>query len=101
KHNVAVSCTARCYAPGVATLASHTEVMAAGNILFGGVIGLGVDAASGAMNTYDANVDVIMTPIPACGRIPGQKKSRGTPMGKRQLKSDRAFWIGFSWGPAQ
>jgi hypothetical protein len=80
KHNVAVSCTAQCYAPGVATLASHTEVMAAGNILFGGVIGLGVDAASGAMNTYDANVDVIMTPIPACGRIPGQKKSRGTPM---------------------
>ena len=80
KHNVAVSCTARCYAPGVATLASHTEVMAAGNILFGGVIGLGVDAASGAMNTYDANVDVIMTPIPACGRTPGPKKGRGTPM---------------------
>ena len=80
KHNVAVSCTAQCYAPGVATLASHTEVMAAGNILFGGVIGLGVDAASGAMNTYDANVDVIMTPIPACGRTPGPKKGRGTPM---------------------
>jgi hypothetical protein len=80
KHNVAVSCTAQCYAPGVATLASHTEVMAAGNVLFGGVIGLGVNAASGAMNTYDANVDVIMTPIPACGRTPGPKKGRGTPM---------------------
>ena len=53
------------------------------------------------MNTYDANVDVIMTPIPACGRVPGPKKGRGTPMGKRQLKSDRAFWIGCSWGPAQ
>ena len=80
KHNVAVSCTAQCYAPGVATLASHTEVMAAGNVLFGGVIGLGVNAASGAMNTYDANVDVMMTPIPACGRTPGPKKGRGTPM---------------------
>ena len=79
KHNVAVSCTAQRYAPGVATLASHTEMMAAGNVVFGGLIGLGVDAASGAMNTYDANVDVVMTPIPACGKVPG-KKPRGTPM---------------------
>jgi hypothetical protein len=31
------------------------------------------------MNTYDANVDVVMTPIPACGKVPG-KKARGTPM---------------------
>ena len=80
KHNVAVSCTAQCYSPGVATLASHTEVMAAGNILFGGVIGLGVDAASGAMNTYDANLDVMMTPIPACGRPPVRQRERGTPI---------------------
>jgi hypothetical protein len=52
KHNVAVSCTAQCYSPGVGTLASHTEIMTAGNIVFGALIGLGVDAASGAMNTY-------------------------------------------------
>ena len=80
KHNVAVSCTAQCYAPGVATLASHTEIMTAGNVVFGGLIGLGVDAASGAMNTYDANVDVMMSPIPTCGRTPGPQKKRGTPM---------------------
>src|SRR3989337_4160049 len=49
KHNVAVSCTAQCYSPGVSTLASHTEVMAAGNVLFRGIIGLGVDAASGVV----------------------------------------------------
>jgi hypothetical protein len=54
KHNVAVSCTAQCYSPGISTLGSHTEVMTAGNIVFGGLIGLG-DAASGAMNTYDAS----------------------------------------------
>ena len=66
KHNVAVSCTAQCFTPGVATLGSHTEVMTAGNIVFGGLIGLGVDAASGAMNTYDPQVDVIMTAIPRC-----------------------------------
>ena len=78
KHNVAVSCTAQCYNPGVSTLASHTEVMTAGNVLFGGIIGLGVDAASGAMNKYDPGVEVMMTPIPACGRPPG--KGKGTPM---------------------
>jgi len=75
KHNVAVTCQARCYSNGVATLASHTEAMTAGNVLFGGIIGLGVDAASGAMNKYDPNVDVIMTRLPGCGG-----KHKGTPM---------------------
>ena len=78
KNNVAVSCTAQCYNPGVNTLASHTEVMTAGNVLFGGIIGLGVDAASGAMNTYDPGVEVMMTPLPGCGRPP--RKGKGVPM---------------------
>ncbi len=77
KHNVAVSCQAQCYAKGVGTLASHTEMMTAGNVLFGGIIGLGVDAASGAMNKYDPGVEVVMTPLPGCGR-PG--RGRGIPM---------------------
>jgi hypothetical protein len=77
RHNVAVTCRAQCYGDGVSTLASHTEVMTAGNILLGGVIGLGVDAASGAMNKYDPGVEVMMTPLPGCGR-PG--RPRGTPM---------------------
>ncbi len=77
KHNVAVSCTAQCYSPGVGTLGSHTEVMTAGNVIFGGLIGLGVDAASGAMNTYDSSVEVVMTPVPRCG-APGRR--RGVPM---------------------
>jgi hypothetical protein len=78
KNNVAVSCTAQCYSPDVGTLA-HTEAMAAGNVLFGGIIGLGIDAASGAMNTYDPGVEVIMTPLPGCGRQPG-RKVKGIPM---------------------
>jgi hypothetical protein len=55
--------------------------MAAGNVLFGGIIGLGVDAASGAMNTYDPSVEVIMTPMPGCGRTP--RKGKGVPMASR------------------
>ncbi len=78
KHNVAITCRAQCYGEGVATLASHTEVMTAGNVLFGGIIGLGVDAASGAMNKYDPGVEVMMSPLPGCGRAPGRGK--GTPM---------------------
>ena len=82
KHNVAVSCTAQCFSPGVGTLASHTEIMTAGNVLFGGIVGLGVDAASGAMNTYDPGVEVIMTPMPGCGT----RKGRGVPMANTPLK---------------
>ena len=40
------------------TLRSEAEAMTAGNILFGGVIGLGVDAATGAMHRYDENITV-------------------------------------------
>ena len=78
RHNVAVSCTTQCYAPGAGTLGSHTDVMTAGNVLFGGIIGLGVDAASGAMNKYDSGVEVMMTPVPGCGMPP--KKGKGVPM---------------------
>ena len=78
KHNVAVSCAAQCYIPGVGTLGSHTEVMTAGKIVFGGLIGLGVDAASGAMNTYDPSVEVVMTPMPGCGGPP--RRGKGVPM---------------------
>jgi hypothetical protein len=52
--------------------------MTAGNVIFGGIVGLGVDAASGAMNKYDSGVEVIMTPLPGCGQPP--RKGRGTPM---------------------
>ena len=90
KHNVAVSCTAQCYGPAVATLASHTEVMTAGNVLFGGVIGLGVDAASGAMNKYDPGVEVVMTRCriaAARARGRGHPWQAGSPSARRKAKS--------------
>ncbi len=71
RHDVAVSCTAQCY-KGTGMLASGTELMTAGNILTGGVIGLGVDAASGAMNKYEPGVEVTMSRIPGCGGAPGR-----------------------------
>jgi len=77
KHNVSVACAKQCYTDGVGVLASETEIMTAGNVVFGGLIGLGVDAASGAMNKYEPGVDIAMTPIPNC-RAP--RKGNGVPM---------------------
>jgi hypothetical protein len=77
KHNVSVTCVKQCYSDGVGVLASETEIMTAGNVVFGGLIGLGVDAASGAMNKYQPGVEIIMSPIPKCG---APKRGNGVPM---------------------
>lgn len=66
QHSIAVTCKKPCYQDGVGIISSNTETMAAGNILAGGVIGLGVDAASGAMNKYNADNQVSMVPIQGC-----------------------------------
>ena len=61
-----IQCTKECYLTGSSIIPSGTEAMAAGNVIFGGVVGLGVDAASGAMNKYPDIVTVGMNPDPAC-----------------------------------
>jgi uncharacterized protein YceK len=63
---VTVNCKKECYSDGVGVIASNVEAMAAGNIIAGGVIGLGVDAASGAMNKYNTDNQFAMTPIHGC-----------------------------------
>jgi len=44
--------------------------MSAGNVVFGGMIGLGIDAVSGAMNKYPDLVTVAMIPDAICDRPP-------------------------------
>lgn len=66
KENISVRCSKECYQDAVAVISSETEAMTAGNVLVGGVIGLGVDAASGAMNKYTPQTDVAMVPIQGC-----------------------------------
>jgi hypothetical protein len=75
---LAISCTKACYLPATSMIPSNTESMAAGNVLLGGVIGLGVDAASGAMNKYPDLVTVAMVPDQACGppRQPPRRSRR-------------------------
>ncbi len=64
--HISVICRKECYQDGTGIIASHTEAMAAGNIIAGGVIGLGVDAVSGAMNRYNTDNQIAMVPIQGC-----------------------------------
>jgi hypothetical protein len=61
-----ISCVKECYVNGQSVIPSNAEAMAAGNVIFGGVIGLGVDAASGALNKYPDVVTVAMVPDQTC-----------------------------------
>ncbi|HEY4140920.1 MAG TPA: hypothetical protein VGM57_05870 [Pseudolabrys sp.] len=70
KEEISVRCTKECYTEGAGVIASNLEGMTAGNIILGGVIGFGVDAASGAMNKYSPEIQVVMTPIQGC-HVPG------------------------------
>jgi hypothetical protein len=68
-----VKCEKDGVSPGVATVKSSTKGMLAGNILFGGPIGVGVDAASGAAYDYPALFQVMMgntITIPAAAPAP-------------------------------
>ena len=55
-----VSCTKDGHGPGITAVKSSTKAMAAGNILFGGPIGAGVDAATGAAFDYPSLIKVLM-----------------------------------------
>jgi hypothetical protein len=69
KDDIRVSCSLGC-ARGTGIITSNTEGMTAGNVILGGVIGLGVDAASGAMNRYSEVNNIFMQPAPGC--LPAQ-----------------------------
>ena len=86
-----IQCTKECYLLGSSIIPSNAESMAAGNVIFGGIIGLGVDAASGAMNKYPDVVTVAMTPDPAC-----RARNRPRRTGDRRGTSRRGSFSGRS-----
>jgi len=55
-----VKCEKPGYDAGLATFKSSTKGMMAGNILFGGIIGAGVDASTGAAYDYPALFQVVL-----------------------------------------
>lgn len=50
--DLTVTCSKEGFGSATTTVASSTKAMAAGNIIFGGLIGVGVDAATGAAYDY-------------------------------------------------
>jgi len=66
QHSVQVTCRKECYTEGRGLINSTFEEMTAGNILIGGVVGVAVDASSGAMNKYDPHVQIAMNRVAAC-----------------------------------
>ena len=52
KDDIQARCTKPGWQDGIATIPSNFEGWTVGNIVLGGVIGLGVDAATGAINEY-------------------------------------------------
>jgi hypothetical protein len=66
QHSVRVQCRKECFTDGQGIINSNFEEMTAGNILVGGVVGVVVDASSGAMNKYDPHVQIAMHRVNGC-----------------------------------
>jgi hypothetical protein len=66
QHSITVTCRKTCFQDGVGVITSNSEGMTVGSILVGGVVGLGVDAATGAMNKYADRTSIVMVPLPGC-----------------------------------
>jgi hypothetical protein len=62
KHDLTVECQKDGYQTAKANLDSEVEDWAWGNILLGGVIGWGIDSASGADNHYPEYLNVTLVP---------------------------------------
>ena len=59
---ISVDCKKVAYQDAAGVLASSFQAMTFGNIIFGGIVGVAVDAASGAMNEYPPMVTITMIP---------------------------------------
>jgi len=65
KKALKVTCDMSGYQTAMKTITSDYEVATAGNLLLGGVIGAGVDAATGAIYKYPDTVTIMMTRVGA------------------------------------
>ncbi len=60
KDDIVIDCALEGHKPAKHVAASQAEAMTAGNLVFGGLVGLAIDASSGAINKYPSNVMVVM-----------------------------------------
>ena len=64
KEDIQVHCTKVGFQDGVGVIPSNFEGWTAGNLIFGGIVGVGVDAATGAINEYPHSFQIPMLPLP-------------------------------------
>jgi hypothetical protein len=65
RHPIAVACKKEGYEDGAGTLKSGFQPATVNNLVFGGgLVGVGVDAASGAMNQYPDSIDIRLQALP-------------------------------------
>ena len=62
KDHISVLCSKEGHESAGGVLSSEFQAMTVGNLLFGGIIGVAVDASSGAMNKYPSSVTVMLPP---------------------------------------
>jgi len=68
KNDMTIDCTKAGYTPAHVVATSHFGATTAGNVIVGGLVGIGVDAASGANFHYDSPITV---PLDALAQAPG------------------------------
>lgn len=73
-----VKCTKAGYQPAIQSVASTTKGMAFGNLLFGGIIGAGVDMSDGAAYNYPKLITVPMNPVQTATASPGSVSAAGS-----------------------
>ncbi len=62
KKDLSVRCEKDGYFPTEGVIASSFQAMTIGNVLFGGIIGVAIDAGSGAMHKYESGVSITLIP---------------------------------------
>lgn len=63
RKDIRVACNKAGYQETTGILSSDVAGMTFGNLLAGGVVGLAVDAGTGAMNKYETEIRVPLTPL--------------------------------------
>ena len=78
--DLAVRCERDDYEPGLISVKSNTKGMAFGNILFGGIIGAGVDMSTGAAYDYPTLITVSMGSKKSTSGVAGEVVVSKTPL---------------------
>lgn len=84
--DIAVNCTRPGHLPGVASHTAQFQGMTVGNVLLGGLIGFGIDAASGALSYYPTSLTLSLPPETFVS-----EQSRESFFTQRQAETRRIF----------